>query len=237
LPFPPAFCIFNVVLEVSVKYRSVLFDLDGTLVDSRQGILNGFKHAMTKLLGESWDGRLPEDYIGPPLRATFMDFYGMSAAQTEEAVRLYREYYRPKGIYECAVYPHVKELLEGIRSAGAGVWLATSKARVFAETVLEHTGLMRFFAGVAGSELDGTMDKKTEVIRHLLDTMMPPGGLPALMVGDRWHDAKGAQDCSMDFAAALWGFGSRGEFEPYACAGMFSDASDLHRWLMGEARE
>lgn len=215
-----------------MKYRSILFDLDGTLVDSRQGILNGFRHAMTQLLGESWDGRLPDDYIGPPLRSTFMEFYGMDAAQTEEAVRLYREYYRPKGIYEYAVYPRVEELLDGVKRAGAYIFLATSKVRVFAETVLEHTGLGRFFDGVAGSELDGTMDGKTDVIRHLLATTIPSGGLPALMVGDRWHDAKGARDCSLDFAAALWGFGCHGEFEPYACAGMFTDASELREWLI-----
>jgi phosphoglycolate phosphatase len=216
-------------------YKSVLFDLDGTLVDSREGIVNGFKYAMQKLQGEGWDGSLPDNYIGPPLRVTFMEFYGMGAAQAEEAVRLYREYYRPTGIYQCSVYPYVPEMLERLRQDGAGIWLATSKPRVFAETVLDHTGLMSFFNGVVGSERDGSMDRKEDIIRHLLQSVVPQYRLPALMVGDRLHDAEGAQVCGIDCAAALWGYGSREEFLPYGCIkGMFADARELSGWLMGE---
>jgi phosphoglycolate phosphatase len=219
-----------------VRYNSVLFDLDGTLVDSSEGIRNSFRYALDKLGREDLGGRLPDDYIGPPLRATFRNFYGMDESQTEEAVRLYREYYRPRGVYECAVYPHVEETLERLKRAGAMICLATSKARVFAEVVLNHKGLIGYFDAVVGSELDGRLDDKTEVIRHLLDGVIPAGQLPAVMAGDRWHDAKGAQDCGLDFAAALWGFGSREEFLPYGCVkGMFADARALCAWLAGEA--
>lgn len=216
-----------------MRYQSVLFDLDGTLADNSEGIRNGFKYALEKL-GRP-ESRLPDDFIGPPLRDTFRGFYGMDEAQTEEAVRLYREYYKPKGIYECVVYPGVQEMLEKLKRAGAGIYLATSKPRVFAEVVLDHTGIMRYFDAVVGAELDGRLGEKPEVIRHILDHLLPQGGLPTVMVGDRWHDAKGAQDCGVDFAAALWGFGSREEFAPYACVrGLFENAAELSRWLMGE---
>jgi phosphoglycolate phosphatase len=218
-----------------LRYNSVLFDLDGTLVDSSEGIRNAFRYALQKLGRKDWNGKLPDDFIGPPLRATFMSFYGMDAAQTEEAVRLYREYYQPTGIYQCSVYPYAEEMLERISRAGMGIYLATSKARVFAETVLNHWNLMRYFDGVAGSGLDGSMDSKAEVIRHLLDGRIKSGHLPAVMAGDRWHDAKGAQDCGMDLVAALWGFGSREEFLPYSnVKGLFNDAKELCDWLLEE---
>jgi phosphoglycolate phosphatase len=208
--------------------------LDGTLADNSEGIRNGFIYALKQLgLPES---RLPDDFIGPPLRDSFRNFYGMDDAQTEEAVRLYREYYKPTGIYECFAYPGVPEMLEELKKAGAGIYLATSKPRVFAEVVLNHTDLMKYFDAVVGAELDGRLGEKPEVIRHILDHLIPPGGLPVLMVGDRWHDAKGAQDCFVDFAAALWGFGQREEFAPYACVrGLFENVAELSRWLVGEA--
>lgn len=215
-----------------MKYQTVLFDLDGTLVDNSEGILNGFQYAMEKLGREEDAKRLPEGVIGPPLRESFARLYGMDAEQTEEAVRLYREFYRPIGMFQSKVYPGVAEMLSALKDAGACVCLATSKARVFAESILEHTGLMVHFDAVVGSELDGRMDNKTEVIQFILEDRALDG-TKSLMVGDRWHDAKGALDCGVDFAAALWGFGEKEEFQPYGnVKGLFEDAASLGRWLM-----
>lgn len=218
-----------------MRYKSVLFDLDGTLIDNSEGIKNGFKYALTKIGREGEADRLPDSIIGPPLRSTFMSIYGMDLGQTEEAVRLYREFFRPIGVYQCALYPHIEETLARLRTAGAGIYLATSKARVFAETILYHKDLMKYFDGVLGSELDGRMDNKTEIVRHLLENMLDPGHLPAVMVGDRRHDAEGALECGVDAAAALWGFGTKEEFLPYEnVKGMFEDARELCDWLLEE---
>jgi phosphoglycolate phosphatase len=220
-----------------VRYNSVLFDLDGTLIDNSEGILNGFKYALTKL-GRAGDAdKLTREVIGPPLRSSFITIFGMSEEQTEEAVRLYREFFRPTGVYQCALYPHVEDMLARLKSAGMGVYLATSKARVFAETILEHKNLMRYFDGVVGSELDGRMDDKTEIVRHLVDQVLKPGYLPTVMVGDRSLDAEGALGCGVDSAAALWGFGSKEEFLPYEnVKGMFEDAGALCGWLLEDGR-
>jgi phosphoglycolate phosphatase len=216
-----------------VKYNSVLLDLDGTLIDNSEGIMNGFKYALAKLGREGEADYLPSTIIGPPLRSSFMNIYGMDEEQTEEAVRLYREFFRPIGVYQCAIYPHVEQLLARLKDAGMGIYLATSKAKVFAETILNHKDLMKYFDGVLGSELSGQMDDKAEIIRHLLDNMIIPRHLPAIMVGDRYHDAKGAEACGVDAAAALWGFGTKEEFLPFAnVKGMFTDASGLCDWLL-----
>jgi phosphoglycolate phosphatase len=216
-----------------LRYHSAFFDLDGTLIDNSEGIRNGFRYALAKLGREGEAGDLPDGIIGPPLRSTFMDLLHMDAAQTEEAVRLYREFYRPVGLFQCTVYPHVEEMLASLKRAGMGVYLATSKARVFAEAILNHTGMIRWFDAVVGSELDGRMDNKAEIVRHLLDAVVPAAGLPAVMVGDRSHDAVGAAACGVDTAAALWGFGTADEFRPCAnVRGMFRDAAELCAWLM-----
>lgn len=219
-----------------MKYRSVFFDLDGTLVDNSEGILNGFRHALTALGLPEEAGRVPMAVIGPPLRESFQTLYGMDAGQAEEAVRLYRAFFRPIGLYQCAVYPHVEAMLGRLKAAGIGLYLATSKPRVFAGEILAHKGLTGYFNAVVGSELDGRMDAKEEIVRHLLDGVPGPG-LPALMVGDRWHDAEGARACGVDAAAALWGFGAPGEFTPFDnVKGLFADAGELCRWILGEER-
>ncbi len=216
-----------------MRYNSAFFDLDGTLVDNSEGIFNGFKYALRALGREREADELPGFVIGPPLRSTFMDMFHMNEDQTEEAVRLYREFYRPVGLFQCSVYPYVEEMLQRLRRSGMGVYLATSKARVFAEAILNHTGLMRWFDAVVGSELDGRLDNKAEIVRHLLDNVAPAEHLPAVMVGDRSHDAVGAAACGVDTAAALWGFGSEEEFLPCGnVRGLFRNARELTDWLM-----
>lgn len=216
-----------------MRYKSVFFDLDGTLVDNSEGILNGFRHALGKLGREAEAANLPDGVIGPPLRNTFMELFHMSPDGAEEAVRLYREFYGPVGLFQSTVYPHVEEMLAALKGAGIGVYLATSKARVFAEEILNHTGLMCWFDAVVGCELDGRLSDKAEIVRHLLDQVVPLDGLPAVMVGDRSHDAIGAAACGVDAAAALWGFGQAEEFLPCGnVRGMFRDASELCAWLL-----
>lgn len=216
-----------------MKYNCVLLDLDGTLIDNSEGIKNGFRYALDKLGRSGEAEHLPDGIIGPPLRSTFSNILGMDAAQTEEAVRLYREFYRPVGLFQSSVYPYVEEMLQRLKEAGMGVYLATSKARVFAEAILDHTGLIKWFDAVVGSELDGRLDDKSEIVRHLLDSVVIPAHLPAVMVGDRSHDAIGAASCGVDTAAALWGFGCREEFLPCPnVKGMFEDARELCDWLL-----
>ena len=216
-----------------MRYQSILFDLDGTLADNREGIMNGFRYALKRLGREGEADSLPDTVIGPPLRNSFQELYHMDEQQTEEAVRLYREFYRPTGVYQCSLYPHVEETLARLKQAGAAVYLATSKARVFAEAILMHKNIARFFDSVCGSELDGRLDNKTELLGHMLRHVIKHRDAGVIMVGDRFHDAKGALDCGMDCAAALWGFGSREEFLPYGnVKAMFDDAQQLCDWLL-----
>ncbi len=218
-----------------MRYRSVLFDLDGTLVDNSQGIFNGFRYALEQLGRHEEMDRVTPDVIGPPLRLSFQTRFGMDEAQAGAAVDVYRVYYRSTGVYQCRVYDGVENALQRLRDAGVTLILATSKAQVFAEIILKQTALDRLFTAVVGSELDGTRDNKRDIITHIQSTLLEPRHLPALMVGDRFHDAKGAREAGMDAAAVLWGFGQEQEFEDYEnVRAVFADAASMADWLLEE---
>lgn len=193
-----------------MRYNHILFDLDGTLTDPREGITKAVQYALGQHGIHVNDLSELESFIGPPLQATFTEKYHFSEAEAWEAVLSYREYYKDTGLYENEVYGGIRELLDMLLSQGRGLYVATSKPTVFAETVLEHFQLSGYFSMVCGSELDGTRSAKTEVIQHVLDTcrIQQPA---AVMIGDRKHDLIGARNCGIHSIAAGYGYGSEEE--------------------------
>jgi phosphoglycolate phosphatase len=190
---------------------NILIDLDGTLTDPREGIVACFKHALVKLgQGCPSDSEL-ERYIGPPLYESFGQLLGSTDPQRiNRAVDLYRDRFSSTGMFENTVYPGIEPALAMLRDLGAVLFVATSKAQVFAERIIEHFGLDRFFRAVYGSELDGARANKADLIAHILkaESILP---LSALMVGDRAHDVLGAKANGVFAIGVLWGYGSREE--------------------------
>jgi phosphoglycolate phosphatase len=190
---------------------NILFDLDGTLTDPREGIVACFKHALSEL-GQSCPSDSEfERYIGPPLYESFGELLGSTERRwINDAVGLYRDRFSSTGMFENAVYPGMEPALAALRDLGATLFVATSKAQVFAERIVEHFGLDRFFRAVYGSELDGARTNKADLIAHILraESISPPS---ALMVGDRGHDVLGAKANGVFPIGALWGYGSREE--------------------------
>lgn len=188
----------------------ILFDLDGTLTDPKEGITKCVEYALNKLdIGvEHPDLLIP--YIGPPLYDSFIQIQGLTPEAALQGVEFYRERYRTLGMFENSVIPGIPELLEDLRNRGFSLYVATSKPTVFAEEILRHYKLDGFFKFTAGSNLDGTRSKKREVIRHVLDE----NGIPAaqaLMIGDREHDIIGAKACGVPSIGVLFGYGSEEE--------------------------
>lgn len=190
---------------------NVLFDLDGTLTDSREGILACIRHALSELGQSSPDDEQLRGCIGPPLTESFGALLvGADAQRIARAIELYRERFTAVGMFENAVYDGVPEALAAIRSAGARLFVATSKPRVFAQRILQHFGLDTHFDAIYGSELDGTRSSKTALIGYVLED----AGLVATataMIGDRMHDVLGARAHGVLPFGALWGYGSRAE--------------------------
>ena len=190
-----------------MSYKYVLFDLDGTLTDPGEGITNSVKYALHKFGIEVEDKSELNKFIGPPLWDSFEEYYGFSREQADQAVEYYREYFREKGIFENRVYEGVRELLETLAAEGRVLALATSKPQIFAERILEHFGLKKYFSFIAGSELDGTRVDKGEVIQFALAGAGVEKLSQAVMVGDRRHDILGAHKAGIKAVGVLAGYG------------------------------
>lgn len=197
-------------------YDPVIFDLDGTLTDSREGVVRSVQYALARFgLYEDGENLLP--FIGPPLMDSFMERCGFDEMQARLAVGYYREYYSERGIYENAVYPGIAELLARLQGEDRTLALATSKPTFFARQILVYFGLERFFAVTAGSNLDGTGASKSWLIRGVLGELEAltgeTGRLCAVMIGDRGLDIIGARENGIDSIGAAYGYAPPRELE------------------------
>lgn len=195
------------------EYRTVLFDLDGTLTDPGTGITNSVAYALKKYGIEISDRTELYKFIGPPLLESFEKYYGFSKEQAREAVDFYREYFRDKGIFENMPYDGVKELLEELKKSGRKIVLATSKPEEFAVRILEHFDLMQYFDVAAGASMDETRTKKAQVIAYALEQCKITDLSQVVMIGDREHDIIGAKQIGIDSIGVLFGYGNREELQ------------------------
>jgi phosphoglycolate phosphatase len=192
-----------------LRGRLVLFDLDGTLVDSTPGIWASIRVAAAELgLPAPTPGQL-RAMVGPPLEDGFAGAFGLLPGDVGRAVTAYRAHYTAGAMLDAAVYPGIPELLAGLRDGGATLAVATSKPEPFAVRVLEHTGLRAAFAGVHGATLDGAVRHKDQVVGAAL-AAHPDGARPVL-VGDRSHDVLGAAAHGLPCIGAGWGPAPPGE--------------------------
>lgn len=198
---------------MTVRYGTVLFDLDGTLTDPALGITNAVSSALERYGIETPDRTVLYPFIGPPLMDSFQSRYGFDSVTAKQAVAFYREYYQDKGLYENTVYPGIPELLGRLREAGRQIVLATSKPEPFAERILSHFGLLHYFDFVAGATMDETRTKKDEVIRYALDACKIDRPELAVMVGDRCYDIAGGKQYGLATVGVLYGYGGRAELE------------------------
>ncbi|MGY1685520.1 HAD hydrolase-like protein [Geodermatophilus sp. SYSU D00867] len=191
--------------------RLVLFDLDGTLVDSTPGIAASVRVAAAELgLPEPTPAQL-RDMVGPPLQDGFATVLGVPPADVDRAVAAYRAHYTAGALLDVAVYDGIPELLATLRDGGATLAVATSKPEVFAVRVLEATGLRAAFASVHGATLDGAVRHKDQVVAAALGAH--PAARPAVLVGDRAQDVLGAAAHGLACVGAGWGPGGPGELE------------------------
>lgn len=214
-----------------LRFDTVLFDLDGTLTDPAEGITNSVAYALERFGFHVEDRSTLLPFIGPPLKESFVKFYGLSDADGERAVDIYREYFKPTGIFENRVYPGVPEMLETLRAAGLRLCIASSKPEVFVQKILDHFDLAKYFDAVCGSELDGRRTDKAEVIAETLRRC--PAERP-VMVGDRHHDVDGAKKNGLPCAGVLFGYGGQEELAKAGADFIAADILQLTEWLLAE---
>ncbi len=211
----------------------ILFDLDGTLTDPRMGITNSVAHALAHFGITVTDRTQLYRFIGPPLMDSFMEYYGFTEEQAQTAVKVYREYFADRGWAENTVYEGVEELLSELTASGKILLVATSKPQVFAERILLHFGLARYFTHICGVTLQAPRGySKADVIREALAKAGVNDLSTAVMVGDRHHDIDGAKAVGLDSIGVLYGYGDREEHEKAGADAIVESVDALKRVLL-----
>ena len=211
-------------------WNTILFDLDGTLTDSQEGIINAISYALDYMGVHMERGELVK-FIGPPLMESLPEYCGFNLKQSEDAIERFREYYQARGWLENAPYPGVPALLRDLKAAGKELLVATSKPEAMAVQVLEHFGLAQYFERICGapsSAPDST--RKADVGRRALRGAADPSR--AVMVGDRRHDVAGAKENGLPCIGVLYGYGGREELEAAGAAVIAEDVGALKECLL-----
>lgn len=221
--------------------HTLLFDLDGTLVDTEAGITGSLGHALDGM-GIAYTYEQLRRLIGPPFLEGFPREFGVDVPTAKEAVAKYRAHYSKTGLYDCKVYPGIPELLGELRGRGVRLAVASSKPLMYVARILEEKGLADAFDFVGGAEMDGVRNAKAEVIAWVMEHLGLSSPEGCALIGDRCYDAQGAAQMHMDCIGVGFGFGSEEELRSAGVVAFAADVPDLRALLLniacaaGEAR-
>lgn len=208
----------------------ILFDFDGTVFDTAEGITKCVQYALNKM---GIEAELLElmCFAGPPLVEMFAQKYGMDTEQAKMATELYRERYKPIGWKECKPFEGMHELMLKLKKEGKKLAIATSKPQHLAEQILDAYNMLDDFDIICGAEFDGTRSQKWEVIEYVLNKFGITAD-DAVMVGDRKYDVIGAKKCGLDCVGVRFGYAEEGELEEHGAVYVAQDIEDLFEYLM-----
>lgn len=188
------------------KFQHIIFDLDGTLTDPREGILNSLRFALKKIQIFPLPDQIPSAFIGPPLQKGFREVFGLNDSQTELVVRLFREYYGTRGLYENDPFDNINEMLNELSENGIKLYVATSKLEEYAWKIIRHFEMDRYITDLTGADYNGT-HTKAELIEILIAKYRMEKS-ETLMVGDTLYDIEGARNAGIACLAVGYGFNS-----------------------------
>ena len=223
------------------RLQYILFDLDGTLTDPKEGITRSVQYTLRHygIEEENLDRLTP--FIGPPLTDSFERYYGFDAKRAREAVYVYREYFDARGWRENRVYPGIPALLGHLKEAGLTLMTASSKPETAVRRIMDHFALSSYFTFIGGADDDGERCRKADVIRYVLAESGMGSEAHTLaktvMVGDREHDVYGARACGIPCAAVLYGYGSREEMDACRPRWRAATVAELEALLLGMREE
>lgn len=207
--------------------KAILFDLDGTLIDSSEGITKSAQYALSHFGISEPDRNSLFFFIGPPLINTFMEHYGFTKERALEAVGKYRERYNKIGIFECSLFPGVKECIEALKVAGYRIGLASSKPEKSCERILEHFGILDMFDEVVGATFDGRIDTKEEVLNEVMRRWSDIPRNEMCLIGDTMFDIEGANRVNVPSIAVSFGFGDVNEMVSAGAKAVIDDIRQL----------
>lgn len=214
-------------------YQYILFDLDGTLTDPREGITKSVQYALAKMGIEEPDLSALEHFIGPPLYDEFRRCYDFDDVQAKQAVAAYRERFSVHGWKENILFDGVPAMLKTLRAAGKTLAIASSKPTLFVEKILELFEIASYFDVVSGATLDGSISTKAQVVEQALTLLSVKDRKSAVLVGDRMHDVEGARSCGIDCVGVTFGFGGLQELRQAGAKYIVQDFAELMHLLAG----
>lgn len=194
-----------------MRYQTVVFDFDGTVADTAQGIFESVQYALQRLGLPAASEQTLRRFIGPPLPYSFQTFVGLSESDTEQAVRYYRENYGNEGKYKLYFYDGIPELLQSLRSAGVHTCLASAKPDLFIQQILDHFDARSWFDCAKGMSMNEQSADKSGVILSVMREVGAADKSRVLMVGDTRFDMRGAKEIGVDSLGVLYGYGSAEE--------------------------
>ncbi len=221
---------------VMKSYKVILFDLDGTLSDPKEGITKSIQYAFAKLNRQVPALDELECYIGSPLHVSFAEYPGFNKETIQKAIGFYRERFKKYGMFENELYEEIPDLLKQLKANGCILAIATSKLTVFAEEIAKYFAIAPYFDIIVGSNLDGTRSAKTDIIRYLLNYYREYEPSDFIMIGDRKYDLIGANNIGIDCVGVTYGYGSREELLQYKPTFIADSVQDIENILLGEVR-
>ena len=215
-----------------MRVRTALFDFDGTVFDTLEGITRSIQYALRK---HGRDAELTElrCFAGPPLVDKFMEVYGVSREEAAALVTDFRERYRPVGVYESAPFPGIRELLQTLRKAGITVGIATSKPQPLAELLLERSGLADCFDVIRGSSEALNNASKSQILRMVMESCGAERD-STVLIGDTKYDVLGAHEVGIPCIGVRWGYAAEGELEAAGAEAIADDMKALEGLLLGD---
>ena len=217
-------------------FQYLLFDLDGTLTDSKPGIINCIRYALDYMQYPYTEDFL-DQFVGPPLMVSFQKFCGFSEADATRATAKYRERFSTKGLYENAVFDGVKEMLKELKNTGKTIALSTSKPELYTFEIIKHFSLVDYIDEPVGATMDGTRENKDDVIKEAmrrLDINTPEKRAQTVMIGDRFYDIEGAKKCGLQSIGCRWGYAQEKELEQAGADYIAETIKDLTTLLLNK---
>lgn len=213
--------------------KAILFDLDGTLIDSSEGITKSTQYALAHYGIIENDLSKFYKFIGPPLVVSFKKYYDFSEEQAVEAVAVYRERYNKIGLFECSLYPGVRECIEELKAQGYLIGMASSKPEVSCRRILEHFGILELFDDVVGATFDGRIDTKEEVLNEVMRRWSDVPKDEMCLIGDTMFDVEGANQVGIRTVAVTFGFGNVQEMVEAGAVAVCEDMAKLPEIVAG----
>lgn len=214
---------------------TILFDLDGTLIDSEEGVINSLLYSMEYMGYTPGSRESLRVFLGPPLEIMMADYCGFSPEDTQKAVRKFRERYAEKGVLENRLYEGMALALKRLKEAGKTLCVATSKPEPFARKILEKHGVASYFTEIAGASLDGRISTKAQVLEELFSRLggVRPG---TIMVGDRRYDVEGAAAFGLPTLGVTFGYGTEEELKKAGARYLARTPAEMADILLSQER-